>query len=494
MHIAFLNPQGNFDPNDSYWAEHPDFGGQLVYVKEVALELTRLGHEVDILTRKIEDPKWPEFSAPFDSYSRSNSPRIVRIACGPPHFLPKEELWPYLITDWVPNIAAFYQEEGRTVDIYTTHYGDGGLAGAALMQESGTPFTFTAHSLGAQKMDKLGANAQTITALENRYHFTLRIAAERVAMNHAARIITSTQQERDTQYSHSAYQGAVDSTSRDVFSVIPPGVNLEVFSQTSTDLDKHIASRIESICEQTFSPERRLLPFILSASRLDPKKNLMGLIKAFGLDDVLQQKANVLLAVRSPLEDFSQKSFFNDPDNQVLQQINLAIKEHKLERKVAAIPLNNQLELAAAYRVAKKRGSVFVLPALYEPFGLAPLEAMACGLPAVVTKNGGPTESMIEDSQEFGVWVDPESTADIARGLLRLLGSDKEWKTFQQAGVFRIQDKYTWAKTAKEYEQVFHEILQSADTTHRGKINIPPYFFSPDDKNSIPLNTLSWID
>ena len=43
MHIGFLNPQGNFDPNDSYWTEHPDFGGQLVYVKEVALALGTSG-------------------------------------------------------------------------------------------------------------------------------------------------------------------------------------------------------------------------------------------------------------------------------------------------------------------------------------------------------------------------------------------------------------------------------------------------------------------
>ena len=50
MHIAFLNPQGNFDPNDSYWTEHPDFGGQLVYVKEVATAMAALGHRVDILT------------------------------------------------------------------------------------------------------------------------------------------------------------------------------------------------------------------------------------------------------------------------------------------------------------------------------------------------------------------------------------------------------------------------------------------------------------
>ena len=55
MHIIFLNPQGNFDQADSYLAEHSDFGGQLVYVKEVAQAMVDLGHRVDIVTRLIQD-------------------------------------------------------------------------------------------------------------------------------------------------------------------------------------------------------------------------------------------------------------------------------------------------------------------------------------------------------------------------------------------------------------------------------------------------------
>jgi sucrose-phosphate synthase len=62
MHIGFLNPQGNFDAHDSYITEHADFGGQLVYVKEVAIAIARKGHKVDILTRQIIDPDWPEFA------------------------------------------------------------------------------------------------------------------------------------------------------------------------------------------------------------------------------------------------------------------------------------------------------------------------------------------------------------------------------------------------------------------------------------------------
>ena len=46
MHILFFNPQGNFDPEDSHLTEHPDFGGQLVYVKEVAMAMADAGHSV----------------------------------------------------------------------------------------------------------------------------------------------------------------------------------------------------------------------------------------------------------------------------------------------------------------------------------------------------------------------------------------------------------------------------------------------------------------
>ena len=63
MHIVFLNPQGNFDPADSYLTEHPDFGGQLVYVKELAQAMAKQGHKVDIVTRRIRDSAWPEFSS-----------------------------------------------------------------------------------------------------------------------------------------------------------------------------------------------------------------------------------------------------------------------------------------------------------------------------------------------------------------------------------------------------------------------------------------------
>ncbi|MBN1666317.1 MAG: glycosyltransferase, partial [Anaerolineales bacterium] len=256
MKIGFLNPQGNFDPNDSYWTEHPDFGGQLVYVKELASAMAEQGHKVDIITRWVMDPQWPEFQQLIDGYPEMPNVRILRLPCGPPGFLAKEKLWPHLGKDWVPNILKFYADEGGLPAAFTAHYADGGLVGALIAHKTKKSFTFTGHSLGAQKMDKLGVNQANLAMQDTRYHFTQRIMAERISMNHAGRVITSTRQERLEQYGHPAYRGAIEPQDEKRFAVIPPGVNQRIFSTQSHALDEQIAQRIAAALLRDVPVER----------------------------------------------------------------------------------------------------------------------------------------------------------------------------------------------------------------------------------------------
>ena len=493
MHIAFLNPQGNFDPEDRYWTEHPDFGGQLVYVKEVSLALGRLGHQVDILTRRIVDPDWPGFERTIDGYPGEPQVRIVRLACGGDAFLRKEDLWPVLGTKWVPNIAAFYAAEGGQPAAATGHYADGGLAGALWQAQGGPPFTLTGHSLGAQKLDRLLAKGDSSLAeLDAHYHFGRRIAAERVAMNHAARVITSTQQERMEQYGHPAYHGAIDPASEGQFAVVPPGVNLRIFSaDVQGPADDRIAAYLERMLARDIDPERRGLPAVLCSSRLDPKKNHIGLVRAFAQSDPLQAAANLLIVVRGA-EDIHSRAGLTGTERDVLDEIVAVCDAHQLWGKVSAFSLDSQQELAAAYRALSRRGSVFALTALYEPFGLAPLEAMAAGLPAVVTRNGGPSESLydLETGREYGVLVDPSDPAGIAAGLLRLVGPDNEWPAFHQAGRERVLARYTWERTATGYLAALRT-LQEKDRA--GRLPIPPYFLSPGPGTDPGLDRLAAI-
>lgn len=492
MHIAFLNIQGNFDPEDRYWTAHPDFGGQLVYVKEVTLALGRMGHRVDILTRRIRDPEWHGFEADMEGYPGEPNVRIVRLPCGGDQFLRKEDLWPYIGTEWVPNIIDFYRREGRQPDAATSHYGDGGLAAALWQQQGGPHYTFTAHSLGAQKLERLLIyNHADIDGLNKEFFFARRIAAERVAMNRAACVITSTRQEQEEQYGHLTYEGAVDTGDLARFAVIPPGVNLHIFDAgVHGPHDERIAGHLEQILARDIAEERRQLPVVICSSRLEAKKNHVGLVLAFAHSLELQEAANLLLVVHG-LENLRQGMGLSDDEQVIMDEVVATCDVAGLWGKVAGCSLENQHELAAAYRHLAQRRSVFALPALYEPFGLAPLEAIAAGVPACVTHCGGPSESLhdAETDTEYGVLVDPADPAAIAEGLLRLVGPENQWEHFRDAGRQRVLERYTWEATAKGYlgrvEAVAAGMPERSDL-----LPIPTYFTEPGPETDIGIDIL----
>lgn len=439
MHIAFLNPQGNFDNADSYMTEHPDFGGQLVYVKELAAAMVAAGHRVDIVTRRIDDPEWPEFAAPIDSYDDApDALRILRIDCGGPEFLPKESLWPYL-PEFVTNLVDFYGDD--LPDFTTAHYADGGYCCAQFQRVTGRRFTFTGHSLGAQKMEKLGMSTANAEAMEQRFKFSRRIAAERLSMERSFGIVTSTAQERREQYAHQLYRGAVD-VEDEKFSVIPPGVNTRVFTTEPAAEDAAVKARLEASLNR---PDR---PVLLISSRIDEKKNIAGAVKAWVGSDRLRARAGLVICVRGIEDPFAEIDGMAVDEQKVLRPILEMIEGAGLRDDVVFLNIGSQAELAATYRFFARRGSVFVLTSFYEPFGLAPIEAVACGLSCVATRNGGPTEIFSDGS---AVLVDPEDVGDMERGLARALDQHEELARRARA---RVLDMYTWDRTAKRYLEV----------------------------------------
>ena len=514
MHVAFVNPQGNFDPNDSYWTAHPDFGGQLVYVKELALAMGNLGHRVDIVTRRIIDPDWPEFAADTDAYPEAPNVRVLRIPCGPDTFLPKEELWPYLGTEFVPRLLELYEREGSLPDAVTAHYGDGGLCAALIEDRTGIPFSFTAHSLGAQKMDKMRIPRDDIAEVDARYHFSSRIVAERLAMNRSSVNVTSTSQERFNQYTHNAYRGAVDPTDDARFAAVPPGVALHIFDKSARCEDEEaIRDLVETSLRRDLRPERFGLPCVVASSRLDPKKNHLALVEAFAGSPTLRESANLVIltgSLEDPLEDYGAAK---DEERAVLDSLVEVVDLARMRGEVSMFAVRGQRALAAAYRHLARQRSVFALTALYEPFGLAPLEAMASGLPAVVTKFGGPSESMREGDEEYGILVDPTDPEDVGAGLHALTSSPEVWERYAEAGYGRVLARYTWERTAEGYlgaisgekSDAVEGREEGATTLHAGddpglvsddgvsstgRLPLPPYFTDPGSGDGVSLDNL----
>ena len=446
MHLLFLNPQGNFDEYDSYLTEHPDFGGQLVYVKELAMAMVDAGHKVDIVTRQIIDPEWPEFSSAID-YFDTHAPdlRIVRIPCGGHAFLAKEQLWDHL-PEFIEGTIRFYGH--NSPDFITTHYADGGLCGALMQAATGLGFTFTGHSLGAQKLDKLGTNCSNMDEMEAKFAFSRRIDAERLAMERAFKIITSTKQERMEQYAHPLYRGAVDTKDEQRFSVIPPGVNTRVFNTKGGEADEDVEKKLRAGLK---NPD---LPHLLISSRIDEKKNIGNAVSAYCGYPRIYERAGLAICVRGIDDPYEELNSLGLEEQQVLQPILDAIDAADLRERVEFLNIPSQAELAATYRYFARRRSVFVLPSVYEPFGLAPIEAAACGLACVATKNGGPSE-IYEDGS--GVLVDPFDVPDIARGLQEGLSRQEE---LAERGRLRVLSNYTWEKTAALYLKVIREGMQ----------------------------------
>jgi sucrose-phosphate synthase len=99
------------------------------------------------------------------------------------------------------------------------------------------------------------------------------------------------------------------------------------------------------------------------------------------------------------------------------------------------------------------------------------VEAMAVGLPVVVTQNGGPQETT--DGGRAGLLVDPHDSRDIAAKLLRLLSDRGAWKAYAERALERSRALYNWRHTAEGY-------LKLADEAARGERGGDPSFPIPD--------------
>ncbi|HJP35756.1 MAG TPA: glycosyltransferase, partial [Gammaproteobacteria bacterium] len=268
------------------------------------------------------------------------------------------------------------------------------------------------------------------------------IDAERLSMREAYRVITSTAQERMEQYAHPLYESVIDTENDARFATIPPGVNTRIFSSERGRFDDEVAASFGARFPDLDRPR------IVISSRLDEKKNILGAVRAYCETNELRQLARLALYLRGVDAPFSDIEHLPDGERQVLEPILDLIDGSGARGSVDFVDVHSQELLAASYRFFARLGSVFVLSSFYEPFGLAPIEAGACGLAVVATANGGPTEIFADGS---GVLVDPADPAAIAAGIARALSDHSGYADRVQ---HRVRSTYTWDRTAEAYLSV----------------------------------------
>ena len=186
----------------------------------------------------------------------------------------------------------------------------------------------------------------------------------------------------------------------------------------------------------TVKPPKFAKPTICSVARLVKTKRLDILIKSLALLDSLSE-VRLLIIGRGP-----QKNHLNQLINQL-----------KLTGKVKIINYLTRPELIKTLY----RSRFFCLPSIVEGFGLATIEAMACGLPAILADI--PINQEITHFGQAALFFRPDSAENLALQIKSLL-TDKTLYRQKQLEAIKLSQTYTWQKvydqTKKFYETCFH--------------------------------------
>ena len=183
-------------------------------------------------------------------------------------------------------------------------------------------------------------------------------------------------------------------------------------------------------------------PFVLGVGTLEPRKNHLGLIKAF--HKVQSATGNKLRPAMLVLA--GGPGWLYDETQQLIAKL-------KLENKVRFLGHVTELELITLYSMT----DVFVFPSFYEGFGVPLIEAMACGTP-VITSN---TSSLPEVAGDAAVLIDPHNTGQIAKAMLQVLEDNQLRDELRQKGYTRAQH-FTWPKSASKMLSVYQKLFDGA--------------------------------
>jgi len=375
-----------------------DAGGQNVHVAALAAGLVTQGHEVTVHTRR-DDPDLPERVRTADGYE------VAHVTAGPAAVVPKDDLLQHMGT------FADVLHAGWSVtrpDVVHAHFWMSGLASVQAASRLGIPVLQTFHALGSVKRRHQGA---ADTSPEQRIDLESGLCT---AVDHV-----------------------IATCSDEVFELRRLGLSTERVSIVPCGVDTSVFTPRGPVAERSGRPR------LLVLGRLVERKGQEDAVRA--LTAVPDAE---LVVVGGP----ETAELDDDPEVQRLRAI--ADELGVADRLVFA----GSVARADVPGWIRSADVVLAVP-WYEPFGITPLEAMACGRPVVATAVGGLVDSVVDGAT--GVLVPPRNPAALGAALSDLLADDERRAAYGAAGVRRARSRYRWSRVVADTDAVYRQVLSA---------------------------------
>jgi glycosyltransferase involved in cell wall biosynthesis len=175
--------------------------------------------------------------------------------------------------------------------------------------------------------------------------------------------------------------------------------------------------------------------FLLAVGSLQPRKNLVRLIRAYS-------------RLRSECENFTHQLVIVGRKLWLADEIFAEVKKQRWSGDVILTGYVSDDDLPALYRTS----SAFVYPSIFEGFGLPPLEAMACGTPVVT----GDNSSLPEITGDAALLVDAYDEQSLANAMIEVVSNDRLRATMREKGIAQAK-KFTWRAAAEKTLRLYRE-------------------------------------
>lgn len=389
-------------------------GGQNIYVYNVAKILSEAGHNVDVYTRwdqksKKEivqvNPRW----------------RVIRVTAGPKSYVPRDSCLP-LTDEFRTNISKRIRQEKIKYDLIHANYWMAGLIGMALHFQYSIPMVYVYHSIGQVRLNVMRQYNQTADYV----FYRQRLAAEKTIAHVATSIIATSPVEKQMIKQYFGVDG-------EKIVVIPIGIDRSMFyplptAQARQQLEWDITNKIA-----------------VFVGRLEWRKGIGTLVQAFAAVIKIFPSAQLYIIGGSKVKSTVDQELNEQQRLQfIAEQLDIADHIHFLGAK-------KQAELHLYYSAA----DLCVVPSYYEPFGIVPIEAMACGTPVVASKVGGLKYTVVDN--ETGLLAQPFEDKDFSKKIIQVLQKGKLHYTGNC--LERVKSNFQWNQIAKKYQSHLQSVI-----------------------------------